>query len=410
MAEQITVGMIDSGLATLGDDFFKIGFFAPNRRELQGTSGQDDDSPTNKHIDDVYGINFNSDNGEFKPYPFGGDIQSHGTKMASLVLGGPVVASEWTGARDKPLVQLKIVNFASATVQGANVSADKLDEAIEYLTQQGALIINMSLSNEQNIHSVSRAIEDNKDQLFVVAAGNAKLGPGRNLDFEPLVFPARYGGARGDHHRNVVTVGAHDTSGQRAIFSNYSTQFVDLLASGCAVDTRNDVGNRIPDNGTSPATAIVSFTSTLIASLGLPEPAQIKNRLLASTVFDPALKESSWSSGRLSVIKAISLRNDVVELNSSEVIFGKIADRVALNRYCDDETVRPTLTRVHKIVPNIPGPQGPEIEYWVESDGLLSKLRCAQAKIAAEDTIGEIDAASGPSLETVRDITFRSFE
>ncbi|ESZ62459.1 S8 family serine peptidase [Mesorhizobium sp. C120A] len=408
-AKSATVGIIDTGISEIGDSFFKLAFFSPNPRELVGTQDTDDDVPQNNFVDDIYGINFNSRSGDVRPYPDDSEIRSHGTKMSAIILGGPRIATEWTGKPTVPLIRLKVVNFESARDPGATVGAENLAGAIGYLADQGADVINMSLSSGQNIFPVSQMITAKQNVLFVVAAGNAKSGEGRNIDFSPLVFPARYGGRSGDHKRTVVTVGAHDLQGEKAAFSNYSSQFVDLLAPGCSVPTRDDQGNPVEDNGTSPAAASVSFVAALLNTLGFADPGSVKNRLLTSVDFNEKLKDTVWSSGRLNVIKAISVWDDVIQTTDMKYKFVKIKDRASLNRYCSESSLRPDIGRVRKIVPNISTAAGIKIEYWVENDNLISRLRCPQIDIPAGDSIGDIGGEAGPSLSDVQDITFSAF-
>lgn len=404
-AQTVVVGIVDSGLAKVGDNFFKLKFLSPNPREVGGAPDVDDEP--NDFVDDVYGINFNTRNGEIRPYATSGDMKSHGTKMASLVLGG-TAGAVWADSRTNPAIQLKIVNFASSEQIEANMDPTYLSEAIAYLATQGTRIINMSLANAQNISGVTRGIAAAPNVLFVVAAGNAKQGPGRNIDLLPQVFPARYGGRNGAHRDHVITVGAADLTGKRAAFSNYSRQYVDLLAPGCAVQTRTDVGDTILDNGTSPATAIVSFGAALVSSLGLSEAKAIKNRLLLSTDPDPTLIDTSWSSGRLNLVKAISLRNDVIALETSGYSFSKVnADK--LKGFCADKSITSALRNVRKLVANIPSPEGTQIEFWTEIDGILERTRCLQDSTLDGGRVTLSDGTAGPSLEDIEDITFASF-
>lgn len=234
-----------------------------------------------------YGTNFYSKSGVIDPLPTDRE-KAHGTKMASLILGGTRLAREWTASFPTLMVRLKVVNFSSPLPSASTVDSTKLPDAITYLENQGVHIINLSLATPENLEPIKNTFRDKSNLLFVVAAGNASSGPGKNLGTFGL-YPARYGGIRGFDH--VVTVGAHGLSGSRAGFSNYSWEFVDLLAPGCAVETRTDEGKIVLDNGTSPATAIVSFAASLIRTLGMRRPEQIKNRLLVGTDFDPNLRE-----------------------------------------------------------------------------------------------------------------------
>lgn len=403
------VGIIDSGLKAVGDGFFHEKYFPPNVQELNGVSNHDDDIPENDHKDDIYGTNFYGQSGTIEPLPTD-RRKAHGTKMASLVLGGPRIAELWTSLPNEPRVLLKIVNFSSSLPSAEMVDASKLPSAIAYLKAQKADIINLSLSTPERLIPIKNAIQNNDGLLFVVAAGNAKSGPGLNLGGFGL-YPARYGGSRGFSH--VVTVGAHDLSGGRAVFSNYSNEFVDLLAPGCAVETRTDEGDIVLDNGTSPATAIVSFTAGLVHGIGHLKPQQIKNRLLVGTDFDPALHEDAWSSGRRDILKAISLHHDVIDTpnRTPERTFATLLAPQALLRFCAVPPSHIEPNTLRKIIPNIHTEDGIKLEYWVEIDETLSKDRCDQT--AANDSIGrmKIDGqeSDGPPISEVREIVLAMF-
>ena len=402
LPDQVVVGVIDSGLGQVGDNFFKTQFFSINQPEAAGLTNKDDDF--NKFIDDIYGINISSRNGLIAPYP-GPGTRAHGTMMASLILGGPKLANQWLYSDANAIIKLKVVNFSSK-VPDTIEDASKLPEAIDYLAGKGALIINMSLANWQNLKLLHDTVNDHADILFVAAAGNAKQGPGVNLTFNEF-FPARYGGTAGANKRNVLTVAAHDLNGKLAPFSNYSSLYVDLSAPGCAVEARDDQGRIALDDGTSPATAVTSFAAALTASLGLRDAQRLKNRLVASTDYQAQSENELASAGKLDIIKSISLRTDVMRLNNGKYVFGKIGEVADLNRFCDDDIKRINLNNVRRIVPNITGSSQLQIDYLVEVGGGLEKVRCTQA--ATYDSIGLVDGIAGPSIAEIADITLATF-
>lgn len=375
--QPVTVGIIDTGISDFDTGVFHEKYFSANIQELRGKSEEDDDVPANNFIDDVYGINFNTMNGRIAFYPTDQD-RSHGTKMATLILGGVDAESLWSQATT-PMVRLKVVNFSSSLPGRGTVEANHLSEALFYLSGQGASIINMSLKSTKNLLPISNAIVSANRVLFVVAAGNAERGEGNFLGSE-AIFPARYGGRVGDHKRQVLTVGAHDLRGKRANFSNFSNEFVDILAPGCSVMTRDVDGTIGGENGTSPATAIVSFAAAVISVLGETSPNNIKNRILSSSDFDMNLAGDAWSSGRVNIIKAISLYHDLIDLGAGVTSYasGRLENKEDLPRFCSSDALKPLLHRIRKIIPNIQSATGNQIEYWVEQDGLLSKVRCAQ--------------------------------
>jgi subtilisin family serine protease len=382
-----TVGLIDSGLAAIGDGFFDPKFFLPNFDELHGTTGEDDDDRGDRLIDDVYGRNYYSltVHGRIEPFLPNAPGASHGTKMGALALGGLELAPTWTGTFDPPLVRLKVVSFADGSPFNPEGTADSalLPNAITYLEGMDTNIVNMSLSTERRIAGLELQVRSSKDMLFVVAAGNERTGEGNDLrSFE--LYPARLGGNRGEE--NLVTVAAHDLSGARASFSNFSSTHVDLLAPGCAVKTRTHLGESVLENGTSPATAIVSFAAGLIHALGVKQPSDIKLRLLAGTDFDPALKDDAYSSGRLNIVKAISVFHDVVELTDGSsllpstgnpLLFGAVNDPNELLGACAQQ---PTPdNRILKLIPNVGAAPAQELEYWTEIAGELIRQTCRQS-------------------------------
>lgn len=396
------VGIIDTGLQKPGDDFFSIEVMVVNTSELHGEAGQDNDIPPNGARHDIFGINLNNAPPTGNVLPYGAPTASwrfHGTRMASLLLGGPNVVEDWGAAR--PPIKLRIVNFASSLANGLMVDAIHLNTAIEYLRKYGVSVVNISLSNQLNITGVKNSIERQEGMLFVVAAGNKHRGQGEDLAFSPL-YPAKYGGR---HGANVLTVAAHGRSGAKAPFSYFSGEFVDLLAPGCGIETRNGDGNTMRDSGTSPAAALVSFAASLLKSAGLSDPAAIKMRILAAVDPDETLGEYTWSKGRLNAVKALSLRRDVIQTADGALHYGILADRSPLIELCSNSGVdAPGARKVYKVRPNVETPNGVRVEYWIYSDGRLNPWRCAQnADTGASIALG----TSQIPLSEIRDVVFK---
>ncbi|MCP4005502.1 MAG: S8 family serine peptidase [bacterium] len=403
--ETAIVGIVDTGIVGGANwTLLPQTHFEPNVYELFGQRGVDDDRPAgNDQVDDVYGINFNQRNGSFETYPHDPD-REHGTKIASAVLGGKALLAA-VAPEDIP-IRLKIVNLSSADLPGP-VEARYVSDAVDYLDQQGADIVNMSLATPRHVVPHWNSMRDAEDTLFVVAAGN-RGGGGENLDLAKL-YPADYGGTRDPHSPHVLTVGAHDSELGPAWFSNFSESRVDLFAPGCGVSVLG-AADFVLENGTSVSTAIVSFAAGLIRALGEEHPLNIKHRLVASVDVDRRLAEKAWTSGRLNVVKAISLSQDVVETADGTLTFGRIAAPTQLNRYCADPSTRRYLTSVMKVRPNIPAEGGSEIQYWLRIDGDVQIVSCKQQN--QDQPLGEffVDdiAVAAPALSQVRDIVLRS--
>ena len=399
--ETTNIGIIDTGLSEPEDDFFTLDVLLARQEEMDGEEGRDD-PPKNGAVDDIFGFNLNS-------APLGGDVhpfgpeqsawQFHGTRMASLLLGGPDIVARWGGTR--PPIRLRIVNFASSQLSGGMVSPLNLPTAVDQLQRDKVAIVNISLAGKQDHVGVKRYFADKTEMLFVVAAGNRQGGgPGQNL-VSARQYPARYGGFSA---QNIITVAAHGLSGRKAPFSHYAREYVDLAAPGCGVATRDGDGAVVADSGSSPATALVSFTAGLVHALGLENPKDIKMRILAAVDADPQLESAAWNGGRLNAVKAVSLRRDLVQTADKTLHFGRIADRDRLWALCDDNAVDFSGEyEILKVVPNIQTPSGLKVDYFTESDGVLGAQRCTQ-----RDTAGRtltIDGNDIP-LSDVRDVVF----
>lgn len=405
------VGVIDTGLGSIGDDFFNDIFFKDNLDEKNGVSEEDDDE--NNFIDDIYGINFYSKNGDISFFE-GDDEKDHGTQIASLILGGPRNALEFKQGNWTP-IKLKIINYSKPS--GGTIEPSSMADSIHYLGIQDAQIINMSLSNSLDLESIRNIISNNRNHiLFVAAAGNkTSIDTTTKLALLP-VYPARYGGEGGNYSNNVLTVGAYNLKGGLAQFSYYSNRYVDLLAPGCSIETRNTSGHIVLSNGTSVAAAITSFVAALITSLGLENPQKVKNRLLISVDVDEnKLSSAARTKGRLNPIKAISLRNDVLEKNeNNEYIFGRLLDITTLRKFCKDDSIRLNLNHIHKVIPNISTANGKEIEYWIDTDGNIEEpQRCTQIK--EDESIGKIilegktEITDGQLLSELKDIVIAQY-
>ncbi|TIL96304.1 MAG: hypothetical protein E5Y73_02005 [Mesorhizobium sp.] len=377
--EGAVVGLIDSGVNKTNDSaFFSDNLFHINSNELNSASNEDNDD--NGHKDDIFGSNFYHNSGSIDPLPKG-SVEMHGTKMASLILGGPDMERSWFGPVASPPIRLKVINFSSVFPQVRTVDATKLKDAIEYLKKQGASIVNLSLATSEKLVTLKNSVRSETEILFTVAAGNSKAGTGNNLTLTAL-YPARYGG-RTSGNDHVVTVGAHDLSGALAKFSNYSAEFVDLLAPGCAVRVRSAEADAMLENGTSAATAITSFAAGLIRTLGVRDPADIKNRLMVGTDFDHDLRNAAWSSGRLDVVKAISVFHDAVEMkgDAGELIFGTIDDLHDLYQLCQSPPQDHNAAKLRKVVYDINADGAAMIEFWIEVDDKLTRqIRCEQVQ------------------------------
>ncbi len=229
------------------------------------------------------------------------DQDGHGTRLAGTVLSV-------TGGR--PDIRLMAVKFfdADALPGPANGAA-----AIEFAAgaQPKADVINLSWDLGIGSPALKDAIKKACDggALVVIAAGNS----GADNDRAPAI-PACY---RTICPEQIITVMATDRYNEKASFSNYGAETVDLAAPGVNIVTtraslskasKNDL-TRNPFyrrhesyNGTSAAAALVSGAAALLKSLDPTLTAyDLKMKLCKSVRKIPGLKSKCVTGGLLNL-------------------------------------------------------------------------------------------------------------
>jgi subtilisin family serine protease len=269
--------------------------------------------------------------------------RKHGTQVASIALGGPAFfrMQLYFGAPKIFLAVSRIYRTTApagtgvADLAGASTSVDfnLFDSLLSDAVDRNARIINLSLRSTVPIVAIDRELQRGgaAGLLFVVAAGNQNKQISENpTDQTEAIYPALYGGYPA---KQVITVTALDSNGDRAKFANWGARYVDIGAVGCQVTALSwnaDSGRFATEfvSGTSMAAPLVSFTAALILSEsgGTWSPAQIKRRILMAADLNFALPGSiQIQDGRkLNIVKAVSIQNDVVETNSGTLLFGRL--------------------------------------------------------------------------------------
>ncbi len=211
-ATSTTVAVIDSGLDLTHPDI--SGNVWANPLEVPGNSTDDD---ANGYVDDVNGWNFAV--GEGDP----SDHDGHGTHVAGIIAaetnngrGVAGLAGGWGNDGGARLMALRVTND-----EGLASDLD-IAEAIAYAADNGAKVINMSLSGFELSLTLKGAVESayhDYDVFVVAAAGNQIEG----YPFPYTSYPAAY--------EHVTAVAATDSSDRRPWWSNYG-RFVDVSAPG----------------------------------------------------------------------------------------------------------------------------------------------------------------------------------
>ena len=203
----IVVAVLDTGTDLLHPDL-KNNLWV-NTGEIPG-NGIDDDG--NGYVDDVYGWNTVANS----PNVWDDGVSGHGTHVAGTIAAQANNGIGVTGVAPKvKIMTLKVMN-SSGSGSTASVRA-----ALEYAKANGADVINGSFGSDRGIDQLEYNTLKELSVPLVFAAGNA----GYNNDSNPF-YPASY------DLPNIIAVGATENRDQRATFSNYGAQTVDLMAPG----------------------------------------------------------------------------------------------------------------------------------------------------------------------------------
>jgi type VII secretion-associated serine protease mycosin len=207
-------------------------------------------------------------------HPGNFDCQSHGTAVASIIAAAPTNGVGFSGiapgARILPVrVVDKEVNDEGEPIA---IDPDTVASGIRYAADQGAKVINLSLSGYGDFPAIRDAVAyaQSLDALLVAAVGNRQ---GKNKDPGPS-FPAAYEG--------VLGVGSIDMAGQRSSGSQIG-DYVDLVAPGEGVLGATRVAGHNYWTGTSFAAPFVSGAAALVRSAwpNLTAP-EVAARILAT--------------------------------------------------------------------------------------------------------------------------------
>lgn len=167
--------------------------------------------------------------------------ESHGTMMAGVVLARTDNGRGMAGVSQSTLLSARVLDET-----GAGSTSDIAD-AIQWATDAGADVINLSFGGTGFSQTLKNAVEYawENDVLLVAAAGND--GPCSNC----VVYPAKYEG--------VLAVSAVDPDGSMAPYSSTGPE-VELAAPGTDVltTTTDANGSYTRASGTSLAAAVVS--------------------------------------------------------------------------------------------------------------------------------------------------------
>lgn len=273
----IIVAVIDSGV-----DFHHDELTGRDWHNLHETPDDGIDNDGNGYIDDIAGWDFVEDDNSPT------DENGHGTNIAGIIAARADNVNALTGVAP----EARIMALRALDAEGRGVSTD-LADAIRYATQNGAHIINLSLSLSTSNATVQSAIQEAVQQgvLLVAAAGNAR-NSSSTTGLQPN-YPALYLASNG------LIAGASTASGNIASFSNLagSNQLTHILAPGSDIFTTSLHNSFEAVSGTSFSTAFLSGAAAALMSLFQPhEPnSDVRDDIISALVNNAYRIESTLS-------------------------------------------------------------------------------------------------------------------
>lgn len=264
------IAVIDSGVQITHPDI--AANLWVNAGEIDGNRKDDDG---NGLVDDRNGWDFVNNVSDPGPKFKKGFTEAgilHGTIVAGIAAGVGNNGQGITGLNwDVKIMPLKALDDAG------NGDTAAVIKAIDYAIAKGANIINLSFVGFSYSPNLRNAIQRAHDAgvIVVAPAGNEQSGEhGVNLNQRPI-YPACYTGNRNE--RIVIGVAATDAIDQKAAFSGYGHNCIDLSAPGMSFfstsvyapqkSVNGSFFNQSYDgywSGTSVAVPLVSATLALI--------------------------------------------------------------------------------------------------------------------------------------------------
>ena len=200
----------------------------------------------------------------------------HGSCIASLLLAKKDEKHNFEGL----LNDIKVSVLYLKVMDDGKAELNNVISAIEYADDNDIDICCMSLANKKYSAELYETMSKS-DMLFIVPAGN----DGYEISEVNTVYPAMF------CLDNTISVAAMRADGNICAGSNYSNDYVDILAPGAEIITEYRENKYIQCSGTSYAVPIVaSFVAHIYAEARERLSAeQLKKLVVGHTDMDPSV-------------------------------------------------------------------------------------------------------------------------
>lgn len=266
--ENVLVAVIDTGVMSNHIDLSNNMW--TNSNEI-ANNGIDDDN--NGCVDDIFGCNFVNDaaNGNIS------DGNGHGTHVSGTIAATGNNSTGVVGVAYKAKVM-------GVRVLGSQGGIDPwIASGIEYATDQGAQVINMSLGCEQvcppsQVTCAAIDYAKSKGTVVVVAAGNSNANAANYSPANCGSLPNTDGG---------IVVASHTSNGSKSGFSNIGN-LIDVSAPGSQISSTWNNNSYVSISGTSMAAPHTAGVAALIFG---------KNPFLTVSQVEDILRDSATDLG-----------------------------------------------------------------------------------------------------------------
>lgn len=328
----LIVGVLDTGLDYTHPDI--IDNLYENTTEASGTSGVDDDG--NGYVDDIYGYDFAYADSD------PADDYGHGSHVAGTIAATGNNATGIVGV----MWDAQIISAKALDSDGSGSTTD-IATGIQYLTDQGASVINMSIGGSGS-STFETAIQ------YAYAAGVVLVASAGNDSSDTMTsYPAAY--------NEVIAVAASAQDDTLASFSNNGPE-VDVAAPGG--DDASGAANNILSLSVSGATGMNDASQVVGSdyyvargtSMASPHVAGVVGLLLSD---DPTLSveeirqairrgaddvgdvgwDMDFGYGRLNAIGALTKPSDCEALITNPINYD-VTDTLAVTGYAGGSDFR----------------------------------------------------------------------
>ncbi len=215
------------------------------------------------------------------------DGYGHGTGVAG---SSAAMSDNVTGvagiAWQNPIMPLMVLN------SDGTASYSDIAEAITYAVDNGARVMNISLSGSSSSYTLQNAVDYawNNGAVIVASAGNDST--------DTPYYPAAC--------EHAVAVSATDSSSQLAYFSNYGS-WIDVCAPGVSILTTNNSGGYGDRSGTSFSSPITAGVVALMVSANPSLSNSQVVQLLQESADDLGERgfDTSFGHGKVNVYAAV---------------------------------------------------------------------------------------------------------